>query len=228
MNTKPISLTAAILAGCMAVTAAAAHYAKPTLFLADTRAELKIEPSLPAEFAGWKLQAVSVGVVNPQQEQMLNSLYSELINRTYMNDKGDRIMLSIAYGKNQSDSFQVHRPEICYPAQGFELKSNRSGEISTPFGVIPVRRIETTFGTQRPEPVTYWLTLGDEVVRSGVNKKMKEIQYAINGYIPDGLLFRVSSIDPDSQRAYRIHELFVTDLVSSMKQIERVRLAGLH
>lgn len=227
MNSKPISLTAAILAGCMAVTAAAAHYAKPTLFLADARAELKIEPSLPAEFAGWKLQTVSGGVVNPQQEQLLNSLYSELINRTYVNAKGERVMVSIAYGKNQNDSFQVHKPEICYPAQGFQVQSNRVGELATPYGAIPVRRIETTYGSQRPEPVTYWTTLGDEAVRSGTDKKLKEMRYAVKGYIADGLLFRLSSIDPDSSRAFSVHQQFTQDLLQALTPEHRKRLAGL-
>lgn len=227
MTPKPLSLTAALLAGAMAVTAAAAHYVRPTLYLSDTRAQLKIEPSLPAEFAGWKLQTVSGGVVNPQQEQLLNSLYSELITRTYVNDKGDRVMLSIAYGKSQNDSFQVHKPEICYPAQGFQVQSNRAGEMATQYGVIPIRRIETMLGSQRPEPVTYWTTLGDEAVRSGTDKKLKEMRYAVRGYIADGLLFRMSSIDPDSAHAFAVHERFTQDLLGALNSDTRKRLAGL-
>lgn len=227
MSPKPLSFTAAILAGFMALTAGAAHYAKPTHYLADTRAQLKIEPSIPMEFGGWKLQTVSGGVVNPQQEQLLNSLYSELINRTYVNAAGERVMLSIAYGKNQNDSFQVHKPEICYPSQGFQLKSNVAAQISTPWGEIPARRIETTFGPQRPEPVTYWTTLGDEAVRSGTDKKLKEMRYAMKGYMADGLLFRLSSIDPDSPRAFAVHEQFTRDLMQALKPQDRKRLAGL-
>ena len=35
-------------------------------------------------------------------------------------------MLSIAYGKNQSDALQLHKPEICYPAQGFTLLAKQN------------------------------------------------------------------------------------------------------
>jgi EpsI family protein len=227
VNSKPLIITAATVAGFMAITAATANYAKPTKYLADTRQQIKIEPSIPVEFAGWKQMAVSGGVVNPQQQVMLDAIYSELINRTYANDKGERVMVAIAYGKNQNDSLQVHRPESCYPAQGFQLQSNRQGEVITPFGLIPVRRIETVFGPQRPEPVTYWITIGDEAVRNNTEKKIKEIQYAMKGYLADGLLFRLSSIDPDSERAFEIHQRFIQDLLQSLKQEDRKRLAGL-
>lgn len=226
MNMK-ILTTAVVLAMSMALTAAAANLARPTKYLADSRPSLKIGPSIPAEFAGWRTLPTSSGVVNPQQEASLNAIYSELINRTYVGPKGERVMLSIAYGKNQSDSFQVHKPEICYPAQGFQLKSNTKAVISTPYGLLPVRRIETTYGTQRPEPVTYWTTLGDYAVESGTDKKLKEMRYAMQGYIADGLLFRVSSIDPDSERAFEIQERFASDLLASVDAKDRARLAGL-
>lgn len=222
-----LNVTALVLASAMIGSAAGAAYLKPDRYLADTRAQLLIEPSLPETFGVWKLQPVSRGVVNPQTETLLNALYSEIISRTYVNDRGDRVMLSIAYGKNQNDSFQVHKPEICYPAQGFQLKSNQAGDLSTPFGTIPVRRVETTLGAQRPEPVTYWTTLGDEAVRSGTDKKLKEMRHAMRGFIADGLLFRVSSVDPDSPHAFGVHERFVNDLLAALKEEDRRRIAGL-
>lgn len=227
MKNSSLNLTAFVLAAAMLASSAGAAYLKPDLYLADTRAQLLIEPSLPQAFGDWKLQPVSRGVVNPQTETLLNTLYSEVISRTYANARGERVMLSIAYGKNQNDSFQVHKPEICYPAQGFQVKSNRAGEMNTPFGSIPVRRVETMLGSQRPEPVTYWTTLGDESVRSGTDKKLKEMRHALRGYIADGLLFRVSSVDADSMHAFEVHEHFVSDLLAALKEEDRRRIAGL-
>ncbi|RZS58201.1 exosortase-associated protein EpsI, B-type [Sphaerotilus mobilis] len=220
--------TAIALAAAMAVTAGAAATLKPTKYLADTRPELKIEPSLPNEFGDWKLiPTVSGGVVNPQQNELLNILYSEIINRTYVNSKGQRVMLSIAYGKNQNDSFQVHKPEICYPAQGFQLLSNRAGELKVAGGVIPVRRLETKLGSNRYEPVTYWTTLGDKAVRSGVEKKLAEVSFAMKGFIADGLLYRVSSIDSASDQAFLVHQNFVDQMMEAVDPPSRARLAGL-
>ncbi|MDP4299059.1 exosortase-associated protein EpsI, B-type [Leptothrix discophora] len=191
--------TAIVLAAAMVVTAGATANLKPTKYLADTRAELKIEPSLPNEFGDWKLIPTNGGVVNPQQNQLLNSLYSEIINRTYVNSSGQRVMLSIAYGKNQNDSFQVHKPEICYPAQGFQLLDSKEDIVTTSHGSVPVKRLQTSLTERRIEPVTYWILVGEKVVKSGFEKKYEEMRWATQGYIVDGLLFRVSTIDRKCQ-----------------------------
>jgi len=215
------------MAVLMTCAAAAAAYLKPHMYLADTRSPMEIAPSIPVAFGGWKLATVSGGVVNPQQQELVNTLYSEVISRVYVNRSGDQIMLSIAYGKNQSDSLQVHKPEVCYPAQGYQVISNRAGEMATPFGRIPVRRLETSYGSQRREPVTYWTTLGDHAVLGGLDKRLREIWYGINGYIADGLLFRVSSIDSSSSHAFEVQAGFVNELLAALSRSDRLRLAGL-
>ena len=47
------------------------------------------------------------------------------------------------------------------------------------------------------------------------------------GRIPDGMLFRVSSIDGDQARAYRYQDQFVVQLLQSVSPTERERLSGL-
>ena len=51
---------------------------------------------------------------------------------------------------------------------------------------------------ERVEPVTYWLTVGSQVIQSNLDKRIALIRLGLTGQIPDGLLFRVSSIDGDS------------------------------
>jgi hypothetical protein len=45
--------------------------------------------------------------------------------------------------------------------------------------------------------------------------------------VPYGLLFRVSSIDADSDRAFRAHERFVGELLTAVSAADRGRLSGL-
>ena len=75
-------------------------------------------------------------------------------------------MLSIAYGGDQSDTMAVHKPEVCYPAQGFQILKNATASFSTGDGNIPVKRLVATQGP-RIEPITYWTTVGDTVAVSG-------------------------------------------------------------
>lgn len=223
---KP-TLSALVAAVLMTFTAGAASHLRPTHYLADTRPD-KLATLIPATFGEWKQLAVMTGIVNPQQQQLLDELYTEQVSRTYVAPDGYRVMLSVAYGKNQNDSFQVHLPEICYPAQGFQVIANARGRMDTPFGDIPVKRLKTTYQSQRIEPVTYWTTIGDHAVQSSVDKKLREVEYALDGQIADGLLFRVSSIDPDVARAHERHQQFVNALLQSVSPDARRRLAGLH
>lgn len=216
-----------MMAVIMTASAVLSSVAKPTHMLADTRQQLKIEPLIPIHFDDWSVVPNSGGIVNPQAEDFINRFYSETVSRIYENSKGQRVILSIAYGKNQSDDFQVHRPEICYPAQGFQVRTNVKTQLNTPNGVIPVRRLETVLSQQRYEPVTYWTTLGDFAVSGGVEKKLLDIRYAMKGLVADGLLFRLSSIDRDSAKAFDLHEQFARSLLSHVGQAERRRLAGL-
>ncbi|NRT58338.1 exosortase-associated protein EpsI, B-type [Sphaerotilus uruguayifluvii] len=224
---RRMMLTAAALAVAMAATSGIGSTMKPTLHLSDTRPAVRLETMIPARFGDWEHVPQAQGVVNPQAQVMQDKLYSDLLNRVYRNSRGEMVLLSVAYGRDQSDAFQVHKPEICYPAQGFQVQRVRQQEMATPFGAVPVKRVETTRGSTRPEPVTYWTTLGDHAVRSGVDKKMQEMQYALKGYIADGLLFRMSSIDPDSEHAYAMQDRFAVDLLSALDPAARLRLAGL-
>ncbi|MDZ7858015.1 exosortase-associated protein EpsI, B-type [Sphaerotilus sp.] len=221
------SLTAIVAAVLMSLTAASANHLKPTQHFSDTRGGKTLNQIIPGQFGRWQQQEISSGIVNPQQQQLLDELYSEQVSRTYISDQGYRIMLSIAYGKNQNDSFQVHLPEICYPAQGFQVVSSAPTTIDTPFGTIPAKQLKTTYQSQRIEPVTYWTTIGNHAVRSGTDKKLKEIQYAMEGQIADGLLFRVSSVDPNLPRAFDAQLNFVSEMMSSLSPGDRLRLAGL-
>jgi EpsI family protein len=135
-------------------------------------------------------------------------------------------MLAIAYGDDQRDAMQAHYPEICYPAQGFEVLSRKSGTIESPEGNIPVMRLATSLQNRRLEPVTYWVMIGDVAITGGWYKKLAEMRYGLKGFIPDGLLFRVSSIDDNNEHAFQMHQLFITDILSSVSPQERKRISG--
>jgi hypothetical protein len=49
---------------------------------------------------------------------------------------------------------------------------------------------------------------------------------ALTGQVPDGLLFRVSSIDPDQRHAWGLQDQFVNDLLAAVPIAIQARLAG--
>lgn len=216
---------ALLLAGLMVAAALAGILARPTE-KAEVPGQASLEATVPRQFGEWREVAQAVQVVNPQTEELLDKLYSEILTRTYVNAQGYRIMLSLAYGSDQRRALQVHMPEYCYPAQGFTVHTNEPAVLATAHGEIPARRLFTTL-KQRHEPLTYWFTVGDKASPGTIGKRLVELRFALTGRIPDGMLFRVSSIDRDQARAYALQQSFVVELLKSVSPQTRKRLSGL-
>jgi EpsI family protein len=221
------SRTAYILAILMCCASVAGIAARPSAKAPGLARGVSLESTVPTAFGEWtELRERSSEVVNPQIKEQLDKLYSQLVTRTYVNKQGYRIMLSIAYGADQRGGLQAHRPEVCYPGQGFTIAKIEDGSLGTSFGDIDVRRLLTSQGA-RNEPVTYWLTVGDQVVNSRLDKRIAEVRLALTGQIPDGLLFRISSIDADPARAFVAHQKFAADMMASVPVDVRKQLSGL-
>jgi len=217
-----------VLGGLMASGAALAHALRPEGSLADVRPPIDLEKMVPARFADWReLGDVPVQIVDPEVQQTLDAIYSQVLTRTYARDDGYRIMLSIAYGRAQTDNLQLHLPEVCYPAQGFKLDSIEKFPLALRDRTITARRLQTHLG-QRFEPVTYWTVVGDHVTASGIDKKLTEMRYGLlDRRIPDGILVRVSSIDRDHRRGHTAQARYAADLVAALDPAHRHRFAGL-
>ena len=224
MQTNSIALALAILM-CSASVAGIA--ARPTVKATDKAPAVSLEAIVPTGFGEWTEYAdQGTQVVNPQTKELIDKLYSQTLTRTYVNSQGYRIMLSLAYGDDQRGGLQAHRPEVCYPAQGFALLSSQDGTLPTAFGAIEVRRLSTSLGN-RNEPVTYWLTVGDQVIKNRIEKRLAEIRLGLTGQIPDGLLFRISSIDNDTAHAFAMQQRFAADLLNAVPSGARKQLSGL-
>jgi len=215
------------MAALMFAASGAAIVARPGAKLANELPAITLESAIPRQFGDWREAPPGiVQVVNPQTQELLDKIYSQILTRTYVSANGYRIMLSIAYGSDQRGALQAHKPESCYPAQGFVVQKTEDASLATAFGDIPVRRLFTTLGP-RQEPVTYWFTVGDTAIQGKLQKRLANLRYGLTGRIPDGMLFRVSSIDPDPAQAYRFQDLFVNQLLAAVSPDERKRLSGL-
>jgi EpsI family protein len=210
----------------MLVASGLALALRPTEKMAAQDQAIDLEAIIPAKFGDWRQDDTPlVQMVDPQQQEAIDKIYTQTLNRTYSNASGYRIMLAIAYGDNQRDSMQLHYPEVCYPAQGFTLEAKEKGILPTSNGPIPVTRILTNLGA-RNEPVTYWTTIGDRVFQGGIQKKLAEMTYGLSGKIPDGMLIRISSIDPGAANAYEVQAQFAEQMLHALKPKYRKKLNG--
>lgn len=216
-----------ILMVMMMCAALGAWRMTPTLRLSEIKPRIDLEAQVPKNFGDWKVDPHVVPILpSPDVQQRLDSLYSQVLARTYVNARGERVMLSIAYGSDQaSEATQVHRPEFCYASQGFQVSVVGEGQFDLDGLRVPVRRI---VGTQesRVEPITYWVTLDERATLPGVQRKLLQIREGLSGRIPDGMLVRVSSIDANRQAAYALQARFVTRLREAVPGEVRSRYFG--
>lgn len=206
-------IRALLVALLMVASLGSATAWRPTHRLADTKEKVELTTIFPTQFSDWVLDTRGpVQLVSPDQQALLSKLYNQTLSRTYVNSRGDRVMLSVAYGGDQSDGTRAHRPDVCYPAQGFDISGRRQGAIDLAGRTsLPVLHMQARLGS-RIEPVTYWFVVGERIALSGTQIKLAQLSYSTRGVIPDGLLMRVSTIDPESARAYKVQAGFVQDL----------------
>ena len=214
---------------CLALICSAytAFFLKPTKLLNDQRSQINLESMIPKQFGDWKIDETLIPIkVSPDVQENLDKIYNQTLSRTYINSNGKQVMLSVAYGSNQSSSLQVHRPDICYTAQGFQVGKKSKNYLRLYAGSVPVMHMVASQG-QRNEPITYWITVGDKAVRGGWEQKIAKIQYGLTGKVPDGILVRVSNISLDEEDSYKVHESFVNNMLNAMKKDDQIRLVGL-
>jgi EpsI family protein len=210
----------------MLLTSLAAWALKPTRLLADALSPLKLSEIVPTAFGGWRELQISQGqIIDPSQQTLLNKIYSETLSRSYVNDAGYVIMLSIAYGRDQRESLALHQPELCYPAQGFTLLNKRFATLDSNDRHMAITRIDTRLNRRR-ESVTYWTMIGEKIYQGSINKRLQEFQYGFKNLIADGMLVRMSSIDDDTQRAYAMQASFANAMIADLPRGFVNRFAG--
>lgn len=213
----------------MLLTAIVAVVIEPSHRIASDRTGFVLDKIIPKKIDGWSMvEANTNAIVNPEQQELVNKVYDQTISRVYTNPSGQFVMLTIAYGENQSDNSQLHYPEVCYPAQGFQIISNVNTYLKLDWSDIKVKRLVATMHN-RVEPITYWTTIGNKVVRGGTELKLEKLRYGFKGQIPDGLLFRVSSITDGQEGiniAYEVQRNFINELLNSIDGVNRLALAG--
>lgn len=224
---SPLLRTGIVACALMLFASLAAPALSPRHKMADDGPKIDLNAMIPAQFGGWRIDtSITPVLAAPDVQAKLDAIYNQVLARTYINGQGQRIMLTIAYGGDQSgDGSQVHRPEYCYTAQGFKISENHSGTLATAYGDLPVRRLMTSL-RQRLEPITYWITVGDRATLPGIGRKLEQIKYGLSGKVPDGMLVRISSIDPDKTHAYQVQQNFTLAMLASMKPDDRVKLTG--
>lgn len=195
-----------------------------------TQSAPEFDSIIPAQFGEWKQVPdlfIPVGLTTDRNDE-ISELYDRVLMRTYVNQQGEQVMLALAYATEQKQDIKIHRPEVCYVAQGYELLK-MSGNTFTPADKKPIAAQRLLMQHQnRAEAVTYWIRIGDEYPVGGMAQRMKILRDGLKGKVVDGILVRASTVlgdETESAPAYVLQEKFLASLLSSLPKEKQMLLA---
>jgi len=195
---------------------------KPHLHYAT--ADSDFERSIPRTFGDWseiQQSTPQVSVVSDERS-LVEQLYDDTLMRTYVDKEGHQIMVALAYAKEQRQDVKIHQPDICYPAQGYQMQKTETVSFDTLRSTHPViGKRQLYYGQNHLEAVSYWIRVGDRTMTSGLQMRLKIIADGLfSNRLDDGILVRVSSAIQDESKAtqaYQLQEKFLTEFVESVE-----------
>jgi EpsI family protein len=162
----------------------------------------------------------------PPEDQMIRALYSQLVTRVYSDGSGGApMMLLVAQSATQTGILQIHRPEICYTAGGYQLSAIEPHTVALPSGPLPTLSMSAT-SDSRTEQLVYWTRIGDHLPSSWREQRIAVAMDNLRQIIPDAIMVRVSTYGNDKARALSSVDEFIATMMSSLTpQARRVFIA---
>ena len=207
------SRRAAIAGGALAALGATALLMTPRRRM-DVLGRAKLGDVMPHAVGPWR-ETSGDGVIVPDADTDPGEYYDQMATRDFAGQDLPAVMLLTAYGAAQRGLIRVHRPETCYESAGFVLQHERDTSIPLAgAAAIPAHTFIANRADRR-EQVLYWIRMGDSLTLNSRRQKLAMLERGLQGVIPDGILVRMSTLDPDAGRGMRALQLFARTLVAT-------------
>lgn len=214
----------ALLGGVLLLTSAAGAAIK-LRERAEAPLRGSISKGIPTRIGDWAAMETD-GLVRPEYDPAKKSIYDQEVSRVYYAAETAPVMLLIAYGSTQSDTLQVHRPEFCYPASGFDIGPSHKVPIELSNGGFIPSAFFTAVRAERTEHILYWTRLGDQFPTSWISQHLARVRNSARGIIPNGVLVRASIIGLEREQARNQLRSFVGQLVQRSSPLAQRALIG--
>ena len=212
--TQPTTDRRKVLLGLLFASAAGvAAWRRPYIHL-DYLGREKLEALVPKSVGPWNFVAAS-GLVVPPNDQLLQTLYSQLLTRVYWDGQSPPVMLLIAQSGSQTGFLQIHRPETCYTAGGYQISAVAPHPIEVGSKVVPANAMDASSGGPT-EHVVYWTRIGNRLPKSWREQKFAVAEQNLQGIIPDAILVRISTVTDDADAGRATIDNFVRALLGSI------------
>ena len=230
MKVNPAQAILASLA--ILASSALAEVLKPRELMANAATVIDLDKAIPRKFGEWTL-VPNVGLVTPSgpagfvRQDLSAKIYSQEVGRGYVDRAGNVVMLLVAYGPIQDYRLKSHLPEVCYGAAGFRVSGKTVTEVSYRDDAAPLTLSRVTAVKEgRFEPISYWMRIGNDVATGVFDRQMARMKYGLQGLIPDGALFRVSTVGISEEASYKLQDQFIRDLIGAIAPENRKFFIG--
>lgn len=215
------------LAAAMVSASGLAALARPPSAGAGGQQPPRLDALFPSAFGEWQIDPLSRAFVRAGTGAgtAYADLYDQVLERTFVDAIGQRVMLSVAYAHEQSSGLQLHRPEVCYRYSGYKLGGIEPTVLRIDQRPVAATRLFAVL-PGRPEPLTYWTVLGGVVVADVSAWRWRRIAAVLRHRLLDGMLVRISTIDGEPARAHALQARFADELVRAMAPADRLRVIG--
>lgn len=187
----------------------------------------KLEKAVPLKIGSWSVTPSNAVILPDSQPGSLSArLYDQTVSRLYTSDSELPIMMVIAYGSTQSDQLQLHRPEVCYSAVGFDITEARQVQVPVPGPAkLPARELVAS-NNERTEPILYWTRIGDYLPASGTEQRLMKLRSEFHGYVADGALVRLSTVGEPSPETFNTLQRFASAMLGATDPAALPALVG--
>jgi EpsI family protein len=198
----------------------------PHRLMARTHDVFDIDSRIPHAFGEWS-PVPGVQAVRPPPDGLEAEIYNQEVYRAFTDKQGQVVFFIVAYGESQSDRLQLHHPEVCYTAQGFRVTRPVTSKFEWSPSAPPMAltRLAAT-REDRMEPISYWMRVGYDVSNSNWTRQALKLQYGLRGWIPDGALFRVSTVGLSADASFKLQDKFIRDLLNEVSPETRAFMIG--
>lgn len=182
-----------------------------------------LDGMLAHEIPGWQ-SVPAAEVILGNVDELGGDQYDQLAVGNYLSTGRLGVTVVLAHGMAQSPSTQLHRPEFCYPASGFEILSKQQIMLELAGRTIPAGML----GAQRAgrlETVLYWTRVGSAFPLTIWEQRFAVAAGALISRGQDGMLARFSTHGIDRTAIARLRQ-FTVDFIAVQGAAQQQLLLG--
>jgi EpsI family protein len=213
-----------LIGGTLACAAVAAGALRLRAAPVELAGRPPLDQLIPTRIGGWVREPLA-DVLIPRGEAGEDKAYDDVFTGYYGASAASGVMLLVAYGSAQVGDTELHRPEVCYPAAGFQLRRWPGVTLRFP-GRNVHAAVTTATAPGRTEQMLYWSRIGDDFPTSSLEQRWAILTQTLRGAVPDGVLVRMSTVGDDRSAGLQTLERFAAAMVDAGSPALRRMLVG--